>query len=151
MTRPIVLGLISEVLAACNENRIFLIAVDAAVDIFEDDEDSELDSDMPLFMGCTVGTLRDAGRFWESEMLVHTLVASILESETQRVANPLIRAIDGFTAEDRQLIIRATDDIQIRVVARLVEHLKRVYPTAHTVNRADGGEEGNWSFFTNRF
>jgi hypothetical protein len=151
MTRPIVLGLVSEVLAACNENRIFAIAATAAAEILSDEDDSELANDMPLFMGCTVGTLRDAGRFWENEMLVHTLVASLLESETQRVANPLIRAIDGFTAEDRQLIIRATDDIQIRVVARLVEHLNQKFPAAFTVDRAGDGEEGIWSFFTNRF
>jgi hypothetical protein len=155
MTRPIVLGLISEVLAACNEQRILRICTDIAVACHTgDDGDLDLHMDQPLFMSITIGDLANTPRFWENQMFVCALVASILESETQRVANPVLRAIEA-TAEERDLIIRCTDDVQVSIMNKLVQVMNVKFPVANTVCRAGetppDGEVGMWTFLTRRY
>jgi hypothetical protein len=156
MTRPIVLGLISEVLAACNEQRILRICKDIAhaVHTGEGADELGLEYEQPLFMSITLGDLVDAERFWENQMYVCALVASILESETQRVANPVLRAIEA-TAEERDLIIRCTDDVQVSIMNRLVAFMNEQFPVANVVSRAGAtppdSEVGTWTFLTRRY
>ena len=95
MTRPIVAGIIAEVLAVLSLETVVEKAVDMIRKIKENDP--EITDDMFVFGYTTVDDLRNEPSFWDNLFVVNNIVAAYLESETMRVANPLFAAIVGLT------------------------------------------------------
>lgn len=119
MTRPIVAGIIAEVLA--------VLALDTVVDKVVamigkiKDGAEDITDDMIVFGFTTVGELRAEPEFWENVFVVNNLVAAYLEAETMRVANPLFAAIPGLTQADVAAVIQASDPLQIEAVPLVME------------------------------
>lgn len=118
MTRPIIRGIIGEVLAVCALGRIVNEAVDLATKIKAKDE-SLVGKQM-----CSVFSYDDLmaePKFWEDKAMMNNLVASILERLTMEVANPILESIDGTTHEDIAEICSCTDLVQIQAVPRVMD------------------------------
>lgn len=148
MPSPIINGLIAELNRQLNLERVVAMSVGLAVAIHEDDE--EVEDDFELFV-MTVGDLREYGEFWERPDMICAIVASLLESETQRIANPILANWLDATVEDRNAIIHATDEVQIQAMAEVADRCRQMWSRPTVQRNADGSEEGFWTFFTNRF
>lgn len=119
MTRPIVSGIIAEVLAVLALQSV----VDAAVDMIGKikNGDEEITDDMIVFGYTVVGELREAPEFWQNVFVINNIVAAYLEAETMRIANPLLAAIPGITQADVTAVVQATDELQIMAVPLVIE------------------------------
>ena len=152
MTSPIILGVVAEVLAALPLERVVAMSVGLADAIIE--EDDEIDDDRQLFM-TSVGELREIGPEWVGNpFLICNIVASLLESETMRIANPILAAYPNADEEDRSLIIRCTDDLQVEAMALVAEQLAAKYlkPEAPVVLRRGSNDvDGQWNDFASRY
>jgi hypothetical protein len=152
MTSPIILGVVAELRNSLSLNRVVAMSVALCESIYNDD--GEVDDDMMLYSGLSIGTVREIGDFWNNHGAMNCIVASLLESETQRIANPILAAYEPATAEDRTLVIRATDDVQIEAVKEVTRRCKEMWdvPPAPVVLRdADNSPTGFWGWFTSRF
>lgn len=150
MPSPIINGLIAELNRQLNLERVVAMSVGLAVAI-HDDEDDRIGDDFELFNGCNVGDLREYGDFWENPMFVCGIVAALLESETQRIANPILANWPDATAEDRNAIIHATDNVQIEAMSELVDRCRQMWSRPTVQRNADGSEDGFWTFFTRNY
>lgn len=102
MTRPIIQGIITELLSALPTETV---------------------ADKVLALADKVMG-KDAGEYWENPMIVHNLVATVLEDETMRLANPLLSVLDGATVADRDEIVQCTDQLQYAVVDVVTKRLR---------------------------
>lgn len=142
MTRPIVTGIINEVLAAISIDVIIATVTDMIDKIKNSDPD--IDDDMIVFGFTTVGELRDEPKFWENVFCVNNLVASYLESETMKVANPLLAVIPGITQEDVAAVIQASDPLQIEAVPVIMELCQEKYDIPQIIRFADAVGGSTW-------
>lgn len=148
-TSPIIAGLIAVINEQLNYERVLNMSVGLAVAIHDNHEDVK--DEFELFNGVTVGDLRSYNEFWEHPVFVCGIVASLLESETQRIANPILANWPDATNEDRNAVIHATDDVQVEVMGALVDRCQQMWSRPTVQRNADGSENGFWTFFTNRY
>lgn len=125
MTRPIVSGIIAEVLAALSLNSVVDKVVDMIGKIKNGDED--VTDDMIVFGYTTVGELREEPEFWQNVFVINNLVAAYLESVTMTIANPLLAAIPGITQADVAAVVQASDPLQIEAVPVVMEKAEALY------------------------
>lgn len=118
MTRPIIRGIIGEVLAVCALGRIVNESVDLATKI--KGKDASLNG-KAMCMMFDFDELMETPKFWEDKVMMNNLVASVLERLTMEVANPILESIDGVTPEDIQEICACTNLVQIQAVPRVME------------------------------
>lgn len=119
MTRPIVAGIIAEVMAVLSLE----VVVDKVVDMIGKikNNDPSVEDDAIVFGYTVVGELREEPEFWQNVFVVNNLVAAYLEAETMRVANPLLAAIPGITQADVTAVVQASDELQIMAVPLVIE------------------------------
>ena len=142
MTRPIVAGIIAEVLAVLSLEDVTAKSVDMIQKIA--DVDSDVTDDMIVFGLTTVGDIRSEPDFWDNILLVNNVVAAYLESVTMRVANPLLSAIPGITQADVRAVIEATDELQIAAVPVVVERVQELFAKPVVQRFADIATGGAW-------
>jgi hypothetical protein len=149
MTSPIILGVIAEINNKLPLARVVAMSVALCEAIYNDED--EIDDDMEVCAGLTIGDVREYGDFWESTAHLHSVIASLLESETQRIANPILAAYPDTTADDLFLVVSCTDDLQIAAFAEVQERCRQMWNKPVVKRSADGSEDGFWTFFTNRY
>ena len=132
MTRPIIRGIIGEVLAACSLGRIVNESVALAMAIKNGDPDLEGESICMMF---DVSDYQATPKFWEDHTMMNNLVASVLERITMEVANPVLESIDGATHEDLAAICGCTDLLQIQAVPMVMERCSTMW-TRLTIRRS---------------
>ena len=142
MTRPIVSGIIAEVLAALSLNSVVDKVVDMIGKIKNGDED--VTDDMIVFGYTTVGELRAEPEFWQNVFVINNLVAAYLESVTMQVANPLFAAIPGITQADVAAVVQASDPLQIEAVPVVMEKAEALYNIPQVRRFADVVGTGTW-------
>ena len=135
MTRPIVAGIIAEVLAVLSLETVVEKAVDMIRKIKENDP--EITDDMFVFGYTTVDDLRNEPSFWDNLFVVNNIVAAYLESETMRVANPLFAAIVGLTQADVAAVVQATDQLQLDAVPLVMEQAQELFAPVQVRRFAD--------------
>ncbi len=135
MTRPIVAGIIAEVMVVLSLDTVVEKAVDMIRKIKENDP--EITNDMIVFGYTTVEYLRDEPSFWDNVFVVNNIVAAYLESETMRVANPLFAAIPGLTQADVAAVIQASDMLQIEAVPLVMEKAQELFAPVQVRRFAD--------------
>jgi hypothetical protein len=125
MTRPIVAGIIAEVLSGLSVE----IVVEKVVDMVGKikNNDPSVDDDAIVFGYTVVGELREQPEFWQNVFVVNNLVAAFLEAETMRVANPLFAAIPGLSQDDVRAVVQATDEMQLEAVPEVIERCNELY------------------------
>lgn len=135
MTRPIVAGIIAEVMAVLSTS----VVVDKVVDMIRKikENDPSITNDMIVFGYTVVGELREEGEFWDNVFVVNNLVAAFLESETMRVANPLFASIPGLTQADVAAVIQASDMLQIEAVPLVMEKAQELFAPVQVRRFAD--------------
>jgi len=135
MTRPIVAGIIAEVLAVLSVE----IVVDKVVDMIGKikNNDPSVEDDAIVFGYTVVGELREEPEFWQNVFVVNNLVAAYLEAETMRVANPLLAAIPGITQADVTAVVQATDAMQLEAVPEVIERCEELYTKPQVRRFAD--------------
>lgn len=125
MIRPIVAGIIAEVLS----NLSVEIVVEKVVDVIGKikNNDPSVDDDAIVFGYTVVADLREEPDFWQNVFVVNNLVAAFLEAETMRVANPLFAAIPGLSQDDVRAVVQATDEMQLEAVPEVIERAEELY------------------------
>lgn len=151
MTSPIILGLIAELNSQLPLGRVVAMSLDLADRIIAGDPD--VDDDVVIFGPLTVGLYRDQKAFWESPSLVNCMIASLLESETMRIANPILAAYPNTSREDRDLVIRATDQVQIEAALIVADQLAKKYGRVDTLvlRAGDNDTSGQWDWLTEQY
>jgi len=125
MTRPIVLGIIAEVLLALSLESVVKATVDMIGKI--KNNDAEIEDDMIVFGYTTVRELRAEPGFWSNTFVTNNIVAAYLESVTMQIANPLLTTIPNITQADVTAVIQATDSLQIDAVPMVMEQAELLF------------------------
>lgn len=125
----VTVGIIAAVLDALPLNKV----VDTVCKKIDKMVNGDVANDTIVYFNVTVSDILDVENWWEDTFIVNNITAAYLEKKTMDIANPYLSTIPGLGQDDLAEVCRATDELQVEAVKRILSRCKEKYTPPQVV------------------